>query len=159
MGLLMVSITVINIDAVIERLKVGAFDVIEKARRGMLRGVELFSTYFIKSYLSLPKPAGYNKMTQQEKSATHPSVGLYVQTGQLRNSWTVSSYGSALLGDTIVRLQSSSSYGIYHDKNDFKDIAPRIPKRIDIQEEFKEKGSELIKDQIIQSVGKLIKRI
>ncbi len=148
----MVEFTVINLEAAIARLKMDAATILEKAHQGMLRGVELFSAYFIKTYLSLPKPAGYDKMSPQEKKNTHPGDGLYTQTGQLRNSWTVRDNAG------VIRLSTASSYGIYHDKH-FPDIAVRIPKRINIYGEFNTTGAEMIKDQIIKSVGNIIKRV
>lgn len=158
----MVQLTVKGVDKLNAQLKAKADRLIDKVKLGMLRGMEQFGGKFIREFLSSPRINSKRLSTFKKRYGTgtiaraskvlHPADSLYVQTGTLRRSWVVrgSAFGK---GGFVVQMATSTKYAIYHDKQAGKDLAPNIPKRIDLWGQFKIQGIPQIHKAIELKLG------
>ncbi len=127
-----------NIDEVISGLKAKTPRAMAAAESGLTKGLELFSSRIV-----------MNQM------AGRP--GLNVKTGTLRRSWEVNVRRVA--DDIIGSLGTQTKYAIYHQKPPgSENIAPNIPKRLNILEDFEKKGLSIVSKQVAKALFREYKK-
>jgi hypothetical protein len=78
-----------NADELGKALKRKAKELLTKMQRSLFMGMELYRGRIITSQMSAHKPSKRGSKSKRLKyqSMTHPTVGVYVQTGHLRREW------------------------------------------------------------------------
>ena len=123
-----------NINRIIASLKNKDVRAMQAAKGGMVRGMQFYEGYMIRTQMTGRKSDDF---------------GLNVQTGNLRASWAVNSENEGMGGDLVVTLGTRTKYAAVHQFG----YPPRnIPKRLRVLEEFKTMGNRMIG----QSVSKAL---
>lgn len=132
----MMDFEVKNADAVINALLTDTKKALNTAMRGLRKGMTFFGSGVQQRQLTGRKSDGY---------------GLKRQTGTLARSWVVSMLAER--DGWMYGFSKLAPYVIYHQKPPgFENIAPKIPKRLHILEEWPTHGVPVIKKEVAQAL-------